>query len=109
MRITLIHEHGIELSPAKEYVLTDSVLFLGDQIAEYPQSVQSWKNRIEWFTQSPTYRELDNKRRTSRVRVEDFPRAHFAEALPGSLKHDGERSHSDRKLQGSNHLHVGVQ
>ena len=48
-------------------------------------------------------------RRTSRVRVEGFPRAHNAEAPPGSPKHDGERSHSARRFQGSKHLHVDVQ
>ena len=51
MRSTVLHE---------VCVFSDLVLCLGGRIADYPQSVQSWKNRIEWFTQTPRHRELDN-------------------------------------------------
>ena len=40
--------------------------------------------------------------------MEDFPRAHYADALPGSLKRR-QRSHLGRRFHGSNHLHVDVQ
>ena len=95
---TLLHEGVIKLSTTKVYVFSDSVHCVGGRIAEFSHSVQSGKNRIEWFTQFNLY-----------VRVEDFPRAHYADASPGSPKHDGEKQHSARKFQGSNHLHVDVQ
>ena len=60
MRSTSIHEHVIKFSTAKVYVLSWSALCLGGKIAEYPQSVQSWTKRIEWFTQPSLYRELDS-------------------------------------------------
>ena len=42
----------------QENVFSDSVVCLA-QIAEHPRSLTSWKDRIEWFTQSPEYRDLD--------------------------------------------------
>ena len=48
--------------------------------------------------------------RSSRVRVEDFPRAHYAKASQWSPKHDGERTRcSAERFQGSHHIHVYVQ
>ena len=38
---------------------SDSVLCLGGRIEEYPQSVKSWTDKLEWFTQSTPQRELD--------------------------------------------------
>ena len=43
---------------SKGNVFSDSVLCLG-KIHEYPQSINSWKDKTEWFTQSPEYREMD--------------------------------------------------
>ena len=95
MRRTLLHEDAIKLSRGR--------------IAEYLQSVQSWKNIIDWLPQTSQYRELHNiDGEKSRVRVEDFPRAHHAEATPGNPKHNGENSQSARMIQRSNHLHVDV-
>ena len=34
------------------------MLCLGGRIAEYQQSVASWKDRVDWLGQSPLYREL---------------------------------------------------
>ena len=82
MRGTQLHEDAIKFSTVRVYVFSDSVLCLGSRIAEYPHSVQSWQNRIEWFTQT---------------------------SPPGSPKQDGERKHSARRIQRSNHLHVDVQ
>ena len=42
------------------HVFSDSVLCLGDRIAEFPRSVTSWQDKIDLFTQSPEYRELDS-------------------------------------------------
>ena len=47
---TLVHEHAVKSSTAKVYVFSDSVLCLGGRIAEYPQSVKSWLDKIEWST-----------------------------------------------------------
>ena len=49
---------AVNLSTAKVYVFSHSLLCLGGRIAGYPRSVASWEDKIEWFTQSPEYREL---------------------------------------------------
>ena len=58
--VFLLHDNYAKLSTAKVYFFSDSVLCFGGRIAEYPHSVQPWKNRIDWFTQTSQYRELDN-------------------------------------------------
>ena len=88
MRSTLLYEGAIKLSTAKVYVFSDLVLCLGGRFAEDPQSVQSWKNRIEWFTQTPRHRKLDN-----------FNGVEW-KILPG---------HTTLKQLRSNHIHVDVQ
>ena len=35
------------------------MLCLGSRIPEYPQSVQSWTDKVEWFAHSAPQRELD--------------------------------------------------
>ena len=52
--------HAVRLSTTRVFVFSDSVLCLGGRIAGYPQSVQSWMNRVEWTTQATLHRELDN-------------------------------------------------
>ena len=42
----------------KLFVFSGSVLCLGGRIADYPRSETSGKDRVEWFTQSPEYREV---------------------------------------------------
>ena len=87
MRSTLLHEDVVKLSTAKVYVFSDSVLCLGGRVAEYPQSVQSCKNRIELFSQNPQYRGLDNISGEQVVfEWEIFLRTHHAEVTPGSPK-----------------------
>ena len=54
----MLNGRSVELSTAKVFVCFDSVLCLG-KIVQYPRSVTSWKGKIEWFAQSPEYRELD--------------------------------------------------
>ena len=58
MRTTLLHDRAVKLSKAKVRVSSDSVLGLG-KIHEHPQSIEAWKQKIEWFTKSREYRELD--------------------------------------------------
>ena len=66
MKTTLLHDSTVKLSKAKVHGYSDSVLCLGD-IHEYPQSIEAWKQKIEWFMKSLEYRELD---RTDREPVE---------------------------------------
>ena len=40
------------------YAFLDSVLCLG-KMNSYPESIDAWKKKIEWFTSTPQYRELD--------------------------------------------------
>ena len=55
----MLNDKAVELSTAKVYVFSDSMLCLGGKIAGYPRSVESWKDEVDWFAQSPDYRELD--------------------------------------------------
>ena len=50
-----MHEHAA----AKVHVFSKSVLCVGGRIAEYPQSVNSWTYKIEWFTHTTPCREPD--------------------------------------------------
>ena len=52
----LLNDRAVKLSTAKVYVFSDSVLCLG-KIIVYSRSINSWKDKIEWFTQSSEYRE----------------------------------------------------
>ena len=60
VRSIFLNDKAVKLPTAKVYVFSDSVLCLGDRIAEFPRSVTSWQDKIDWFTQSPEYRELDS-------------------------------------------------
>ena len=51
-----------------------------------------------------------HRRRARRVRVEDFPRAHYDRTSQGSRKDDGRRDrNSAARISGPRHLHVDVQ
>ena len=56
MKSTLGHEHAIKLLITKVNIFSDSVLCLGGRIADYPQTVKSWTDKIEWSTDSALYR-----------------------------------------------------
>ena len=58
-RLSLIgDEEVINLSHAKVFVFSDSVLCLG-KMNKNPQSNTVWENRLTWFRSSPGYRALD--------------------------------------------------
>ena len=57
-RTTLLSDKAVQPLTAKVYVFSDSVLCLGRMHA-HPESVDAWKKKIEWFTDTPQYRELD--------------------------------------------------
>ena len=50
IKSTLVHLDATELLTAKVCAFSDSVRCSGGNIAEYPQSVQSWTDKIERFT-----------------------------------------------------------
>ena len=58
MRTTLLHDRAVKLSTAEVHVFSDLVLCRG-KIHAYPHSVKAWKQKIERFTRSVEYRELD--------------------------------------------------
>ena len=97
MRSILLHEDAVNSSTVKVYVFSDSVLCLG--------GVQSSANRLDEFKQSTPHRELDN--------VDGEPIVFEWTIFPGhstlTLLQEVERSHSARRFQGSNHVHVDVQ
>ena len=85
VRSTLLNDKVVELSTAKVYVFSDSVLCLGGRNAEYPRSVKSWKEKVKLFTQFPECLELDGvDGKSSRVRVEKFPRTHSTAVTSGN-------------------------
>ena len=55
-KTTLHLDKAVQLSTAKTYVFSDSVLCMG-RISENP--VKAWKEKIDWFQFSLQYRELD--------------------------------------------------
>ena len=55
-RKTLLIDKAVQLSNAKTYVFSDSVLCMG-RISENP--VKAWKEKIDWFQNSLQERELD--------------------------------------------------
>ena len=57
-RTSLSTDKAVQRSTATVYVFSDSVLCLG-KLNPYPQSIDAWKNKIEWFTGAPQCRELD--------------------------------------------------
>ena len=57
-RTILLTDKAVQLSTAKVFVFSDSVLCLG-KMHQYPESIVAWKKKIEWFTDSPQYGELD--------------------------------------------------
>ena len=58
MRTTVLHDRAVKLSKATVHVFSDSVLCLG-RIHEYSRSTEAWKDKIECFTKSHEYCELD--------------------------------------------------
>ena len=50
-RTTLLSDRGVQLSTAKVYVFSDSVLCLG-KIQQHPEAVDAWNQKIQWFTNS---------------------------------------------------------
>ena len=51
-------EEVVNLSPAKVYVFSDSVLCLG-KMSENPQPNTVWEDKLTWFKSSSHYRALD--------------------------------------------------
>ena len=56
----VVHDRIIKQVKAKVCVFPDSVLCLGGKCTEYPQSAKAWSERVEWFTHTSQYRELDD-------------------------------------------------
>ena len=56
-RTTLLTDRAVQLSTAKAFVFSDSVLCMG-RISENPLS--AWKEKIDWFMNSSQCRELDS-------------------------------------------------
>ena len=99
VKSTLLNDTVVELSTAKEYDFFDSVLCLGDRIAECPRSVASWQDKIDWFTQSPEYRELDSFDAEPVVfEWTFFPMTHHTEVTSRSPKYDRGKSYSARRI-----------
>ena len=57
-RTSLLSDKGIQLSTAKAFVFSASVLCLG-KMYEYPKATDAWREKMEWTTVSPQCRELD--------------------------------------------------
>ena len=74
-------EEIINLSKAKVYVFSDSVLCLG-KVRPFPQSNDEWRAKLEWFMQRIGY----NRWRTNGVRVDDGSRAHCVAHSPRDPK-----------------------
>ena len=60
MRSSSLREHAFKLSTATVYIFLDSVLCLGGKNCRKSTVCTVLDEQKEWFTQSPTCRELDN-------------------------------------------------
>ena len=75
----LLNDRAVKLSKAEVHVFSDLVLCFG-KFHEHLRSIDAWKQKIEWFTKFREYRELNGiDGRTTRVRVDYFPRTHNSE------------------------------
>ena len=106
MSTTSLHDRAVKLSKAEVHVYSDSVLCPA-KIHQHPHSMEAWNQNIEWFMVS-----LENGfywRRTTRVRVDRFPRAHNTAVASWDPKDDDREQDPTWTVQRSNHLHVDVQ
>ena len=106
MSTTSLHDRAVKLSKAEVHVYSDSVLCPA-KIHQHPHSMEAWNQNIEWFMvslESGSY-----WRRTTRVRVDRFPRAHNTAVASWDPKHDDREQDPTWTVQRSNHLHVDVQ
>ena len=58
----MLSDRAVQMSTAKVYVFSDSVLCLG-RIDQHSQAIDKWKEKIQRFINSPEYRELHRKDR----------------------------------------------
>ena len=58
MSTSLLHSRAYQLSIAKVYVFSDSVLCLG-KMGDDP--VESWKSKIQWYSDNNYFSELNRK------------------------------------------------
>ena len=59
MKSTFVHENAVKLLTTTVYVFSDSVPCFGGRCEEFPQSVQSWSDKIGWSVNSTPCGELD--------------------------------------------------
>ena len=76
-RTTLLSDEAVQLSTAKVYVLSDSVLCLG-KMNPHPESIESWEKE-DWavYRFTSISRIGSNRRGATGIRVEKFLRIHF--------------------------------
>ena len=55
-RTSLLSDRAVQLSTAKVYVFSDSVLWLG-KVHQHSEAIDKWREKIQWFIDSPEYRE----------------------------------------------------
>ena len=55
---SLLCDNAVQLSTAKDYVCSDSVLCLGKMYPN-PRANDGWNRKIDWFKSTPQHRELD--------------------------------------------------
>ena len=57
-RTSLLNDKAVQLSTAEAYVHSGSVLCL-DKMHQHPEAIDARKEKNEWFTATPQYREFD--------------------------------------------------
>ena len=59
-KCTLVKDKPINWFEAKPHEFSDSMLCVDGKCQPYPRSAEAWERRVEWFADSPQFRELDN-------------------------------------------------
>ena len=104
---TVIQWNWNQITIAKTYVFSDSVLCVGKMGDDL---VATWKSKIEWYSENNHFKDMNRiDGMPTGVRVETFPRNH-------NIGHPREDSKSNERptvwtwaLQRQDHLHVNVQ
>ena len=85
-RTTVLNNRAVQLSTAKAYVFSNSLLCMGRM---HDTPVSAWKEQIDWFMKSSQCRELDRiDGEPMAFEWEIFPRIHYIADFCRDPKHD---------------------
>ena len=107
MSTSLLYSKAHQITNAKAYVFSDSVLCVG-KMGDH--LVATWKSKIEWHSEKQSHQGYESNRRDADgVRVENIPRIHSVGPPLQESKSNERPTVWTWALQRHDHLHVNVQ